>query len=170
MKILQKMKTELIKNNLKRIVAKKCPVSIPRSGEEGKNIRCYVSWIVFSNEKRFLVDGINEIGVVGKWLDSNLREYCVDGNISFEDITPASLMVCHYYGNYETRYSNLWDLVLYDCTKMAILRAEIHKIYNSIAQFLFNQRPLVAKKRFEVLNILVIFPRKSGHFEEMVLA
>jgi len=37
MKILKKIKTALIKKNIKRVVAKKCPNAIPRSGKEGKN-------------------------------------------------------------------------------------------------------------------------------------
>lgn len=161
MNLLKKIEQFTIKKILKRLVSQKCPIRIPRSGDAGAKIKCYSSVIAFSKEKQLLIDNINNDGVSGLWLNAESDEFNIEGNMPFDQITFHSIRTRHYYGYYETRYSDLWDIILFDCTKVAIVKIEIRKLYDSIMQFFFNRKSLVNKKRFEILNILF-----NKHVEE----
>lgn len=135
---------------LKKLLNKRAPERIPRSGEEAQGVDCNVVYFRSLDKSwTLLCDEVCMRGVTGKyWVDNeDLGTVC----IPFQLMGDYELDITHFYGRYDLRYGSIaqyfWEGVIpVDKTRILIGKGQ---------QFLFNKKELVRSERVEVLKLIL---------------
>jgi len=157
MEKLGSFKEHLVNWLLPRLMARKSPRSIPRSGKAGEAVYCFTIYLGNDGEKpTYLVDDYNpddkQLKVLA--LDSNDR-FAVEESITLSEALQYTARVTHYYGLYELHYVNLYDLLFNYITKYDIFKVSLRMLWNAIDQSRFNKKDLVTKDTIDLLRFLV---------------
>lgn len=147
------IKTFLYRWLLKRLIAKACDSRIPRSGNKGKAVNCYVVALDRNESPYFVATEIDGDILTGlKW---NGKSYADSATIRISELDSGMLNITHYYGlsevTYDSIFSALWNYV----TKIVYLKIHIYRHVDSTYQYFFNKRKLVTKKRMELLRLMM---------------
>ncbi len=135
---------------IKRLIYHSCPNSIPRSGEEGKRVNCYVIYLKKDAEYLLCVNEINRKGFTGThWNEEDRQSY--PASVPFNLMGDVSIEIQRYIGLWDFKYPNIFKYVLDDWT----YRNRLPIIRDAVDQFFYNQKTLALKERTDVLKILV---------------
>lgn len=143
---------------LPKLLIKKSPQIIPRSGEEGKKADCYTIYLRDKSEKlSYLVEKIdkekNELSVLR--LDKS-NTFSVKETLSLSSISTDNMEVTHYYGLFNLNYNNVYDLAFNFVTKYDLAKVKVRIFWDFISQSRFNKRELATKNSLELLNFMVV--------------
>jgi hypothetical protein len=142
---------------LPKLLLRKSPHTIPRSGESGKKVNCFTIYLCDGNrEPSKLVESIdreqNELHVLS--LDNNntfsIPEVCI-----LSDVSPDRFSITHYFGLYELRYTNIYDLAFNFITKYDVSKVKCYILWDKISQSRFNKKDLVTKRSIELLEFML---------------
>lgn len=138
---------------LPKLISRKCEATIPRSGEAGEQVNCYVVAIDDKSEPYFLVSEINDDKMKGlKW---NGRRYNDDHILNINDVINDDLIITHYYGLNVVQYRGIYDFIRNNYTALPYIKIHIHRIIEKSNQYFFNKKKLVTQKRIDLLKFMI---------------
>jgi len=138
---------------LPKLMARACEMRIPRSGEAGKNVNCYVVAFDKSSEPYFIATGFEDERLVGlRWANGR---YSMDHTLKMAELDEYGLNITHYYGLADIRYDSIYDCALNYVFRFVYARVRIVNYLNSAHQYLFNKKKLVTKSRMELLQFMM---------------
>lgn len=138
---------------LPKVVSRACDSRIPRSGERGAAVNCFVVTIDHDGEPFFVATGSDERSLTGlKW---DGESYAQEYKMPIEDIPESELRVSHYWGLNTIIYTGTIDLALHRLTGAVYIKLWLYRWLNSIDQYFFNKRKFVTKKRMELLKLMM---------------
>jgi hypothetical protein len=152
------IKKLLLKWLLPKLLAKKSPQRIPRSGKAGESMDCYS--IYLGNEAGrpvYMVDSYNQTTEQLTVFSLNENNtYAIQETLSLDDALRHGLSVYHYYGLYELHYTHIYYLTLNILTKYNEIRVRLHIAWDKIIQSLFNKKKkLYTKDSIELLRFML---------------
>ncbi len=143
----------LCKLVLPRVLARACESSIPRSGEKGARVNCFVTSIDKEDRPYLIVLGLSgsELNCI-EWDGSR---YQVERDIPLTTFRLSDFQITHYYGLSEISYSGLLDFVFGRLTTWPYIKAHIFRWLDSFDQYFFNKKKLITKQRMGLLKFLI---------------
>lgn len=146
---------------LPKIISRSCDSRIPRSGEEGEKVNCFVVALDRKGEPFFVATGYEKGTLNGlKW---NGKQYADEYSISIDELNDGKLRITHYYGLSEVIYSNIYDLAWNHLSRIVYLKIHFYRNISSAHQYFFNKTKLVTKKRMELLQFMMSDQLDRGH-------
>lgn len=146
---MNKLTKYIYKKVLKKTLGNICPSSIPRSGDEVKNVNCFVIYLKKNVEYKSMVTSIlGETIDVLEWQDNRFQ---AESKISLEDLSNYTIEITHFYKEYKAKYTSVRSYILNSFFKLTHLGI----FYSDIKQFSYNQKTLVRLERIEVLKFLI---------------
>jgi hypothetical protein len=151
------LKQRILRRLLPRLLTRKSPSSIPRSGEEGKKVNCYTIRIIEDNgEWLHLVEKFdkekNELHVLSP---DNKNSFVIPKSHTLNHFAPEKFHFTHYYGLYQLDYNSVYDLAFNFISKYDVVKVHIKIFWDIISQSRFNKKILVTKNTRELLHFLV---------------
>ena len=138
---------------IKGILNKQCDSKVPRSGKEGEEVNCFISYLYTKNKPYMVILHAEENEITGKlWTTAGFKE---EVSIPFKDIEKYQIRITHHYGLYDTKFIGLIDYALTGYTKIDSLKWTIHKLLNETKQYVFNKKKLATFDRLEILRALI---------------
>jgi hypothetical protein len=138
---------------LPKLISRTCGFTIPRSGEEGEKVNCYV--VALDREDSPFFVAVDYKGQILKGLKWNGYSYADDYSLDLAELENGKLRVTHYYGLSEIRYDNIYDIVWHHLTKLIYLKINLYRRIDSAHQYFFNNQKLVTKKRMELIVFMM---------------
>lgn len=151
------LKQRILKWIIPKLLIKKSPHRIPRSGKAGESMDCYAIYICGQDKNPLhLVEDINKTnGELSTFtLDQN-DTFSVRGTLDINELSPDSLSVIHYYNLYDLNYTNIYDLAFKFIFKVDVIKVKFKIFWNYLSQSRFNKKNLVTKKTIELLEFIV---------------
>jgi len=147
------LKKVLLKWLLPKLISRSCESRIPRSGEAGEKVNCFVVALDRNDQPYFVATSYKEETLHGlRW---NGERYGEDHSLSLNDLNEGKIRITHYYGLSEVVYSNVFDLVWNYISKLVYLKIHVYRHVISAHQYFFNKKKLVTKKRMELLQFMM---------------
>lgn len=147
------MKIFLLKWLLPKLVSNSCDSRIPRTGEEGENVNCFVVAVDHGREPYFVATRFEDNLLVGvQW---NGTSYSDAHSITVEEFSKGNIRITHYYGLSEVSYSSVYDLAWNMITKYVYLKIHLYRHFSTAYQYFFNKKKLVTKKRMDLLQFMM---------------
>lgn len=138
---------------LPKVISRSCGSRIPRSGEEGEKVNCFVVALDRDKAPFFVATGFEKGILTGlRW---NGERYAEEHSLSIDDLNDGKLRITHYYGLSEVIYSNVYDLAWNYLSKSVYLRIHLYRYISSAHQYFFNKKKLVTKKRMELIQFMM---------------
>jgi hypothetical protein len=138
---------------LPKLIAKTCESRIPRSGEEGEKVNCYVVALDREEMPFFVATGYTDNKLTGLIWDG--QSYSNYHTLGLQELENGRLRITHYYGLSEVKYDNIYDTSWHHITKFIYLKIRFYRYISSTHQYFFNKRKLVSKKRIELLQFMM---------------
>jgi len=150
---MNRFNARLCKILLPALIKSACPGRIPRSGEKGKQVNCFVVSVDNQGEPYLLVTGINkDVLDCREW---NGNSYSIEKSINLADVTSRDLFITHYYGLSTILYSGIIDLAISRFTLIPYGKVRLHDLVERFDQYFFNKKKLVTKQRIDLLRLLI---------------
>lgn len=147
------LKERLYKWILPKLIARACESRIPRSGEKGEKVNCFVVALDRDASPYFVATSYEEQKLKGlKW---NGDRYADEHPLEISELDNGTLRVTHYYGLSEVTYDSVYDIVWHYLTKLVYLKIHLYRYISSAHQYFFNKLKLVTKKRMDLLQFMV---------------
>lgn len=143
----------LVTTVLQHVLNRPCESTIPRSGEKGAAVNCYVTAIDKGDDPYLVVRSLNN-GQLSclKWDGSN---FSTSVAIPLDNLHLRDFHITHYYGLAEVSYHGIIDFVLMRITCWPYLKIHLVQALSHVDQYLFNKKKLITKQRKELLKVLV---------------
>lgn len=145
---------------LSRFSSRLCESKIPRSGEEGESVNCFVIALDKNNKPYQVITKIADDNLFVKEWDGN--SYAIEKEIRLESIEKEYLYITHYYGLSTIKYFGLGDYLLNGLSGEEYFKIHVVRFLTKIDQYFFNQKKLVTKQRIELLRLLIKHHIDSG--------
>lgn len=126
---------------------------IPRSGDEGSKVNCYVTAIDKGAEPYLIVLGISEGQL--ECIEWNGSRYEIERKVALAEFHLADFSITHYYGLSSVEYRGISDFILNRLTGWPNFRIHVVRLLDHLGQYLFNKKKLYTKQRIELLKFLV---------------
>lgn len=143
----------LCKRVLPKVIGRACESRIPRSGEEGAKVNCFVTSIDRAGEPYLIVLSL---------VDNNLNciewdgtSYSIERTVPLSSLSLADFRITHYYGHSEIQYSGLLNFVRNRLLPWPYLQIHVVRQLSGLDQYLFNKKKLVTKQRTDLLKFLI---------------
>lgn len=135
---------------VKALLRRSCPKTIPRSGEKGKRVSCYLIYLKTGDDDwLLLVKGIDKTGFSGlRWNGNRFDE---PGSIPFSATRNVSIEIERFVGLFSFTYSSVVQCVLRDWTYFN----RIPIMWEGLCQFFFSRSDLGLTERIKTLQALV---------------
>lgn len=143
----------LCKRILCAVLAKTCKSSIPRSGDEGARVNCFVTAVDRGGRPYLVVrdiDGDDLLCV--EWDGSGYR---VQRRVALQDFCYSDFRITHYYGLDTLEFLGLLGFVANHLCPWRYLLIHLHRRLDKVGQFFFNKKKFYTKQRIELLKFLV---------------
>lgn len=138
---------------LPKLVSRSCESRIPRSGDEGRKVNCFVVALDGGNQPYFIATNYENGTLEGLMWDG--ERYAEAHFLSINDLIEKKLKITHYYGLSEVVYTNVYDLVWSYVFKGVYIKIHLYRYINATHQYFFNKKKLVTKKRMELLQFMM---------------
>ena len=135
---------------LRRVVSRACPSTVHRSGREGEAVNCFNTTVIKNGHPELVV--LEIVGDEVKGLRYDGDKYSIDFCIPLSDIDPSTLHVTHFYGLDRVDYEGAWSAARGLWLGWPYAWLHLHRLWNSIAQTIFNRRSLPARRRLDFLR------------------
>ena len=139
--------------HLPKILSKVCEGPVPRTGEEGAKVNCFVATFDKDSSPYFFIENIDGDELVG--LEWNGRSYSNKKKIPITDITRNHLFIKHYYGLSEVTYFGIYDYLINRITRWPYLKIIVRRWIESVDQYFFNMKKLFSKQRNDLLAFMI---------------
>ncbi len=151
------MKKQIAAWLLPKLLAKKSPSSIPRTGEAGKKMNCYSIYLGADDEKpTHLLDGYdqNTQELIGLAPDANgyFRNEVI---LPIDKVLEEGINVYFYYGLSTQRYTNMYILALYQVIPLDKLVIRLKRCRLAVSQAIFNKKKLITRDSIQLLQTIV---------------
>ena len=135
------------------LLSRACESRIPRSGDEGVRVNCFVVSLDTNGEPFFIATEY-EGNVLGglRWDGSS---YSDEHFVPLEDIGSHELRITHYYGLATITYDSIFDFAFHHVTRLEYLKIRVVRYLEATHQYFFNKRKLVTKKRMVLLEFMM---------------
>ncbi len=143
----------LILSVLRRVFAKQCLQTVPRSGREGEAIDCFKASSEKNGKPYLLLDSLDGDLIKCRRWDGN--SYSIDMQERLSNLVDGELHVVHYYGLTRIDFTGPWDFLWHRYSRFIYIWINIRRAKEGAAQFLFNRRSLRSQQRLRILRILV---------------
>ena len=143
----------LYKWHLPKLLSRVCKARVPRTGEEGAKVNCFVLTLDKDSSPYFFVENIDGDELVGLEWDGS--SYSTKKKIPITDITKKNLFIKHYYGVSEVKYFGIYDYLINRITRWPYLKIRVHPWIESVDQYFFNKKKLVSKQRNDLLAFMI---------------
>ncbi len=158
------LRQRMIRSVLRRVLARRCPNTIPRSGREGEKINCFTAFVEKDGEPHLLLDSLDgDLVKCRRWHGDS---FSVETEERVSNLVDAELRIWHYYGLYTIEFEGAWSFLWRRCTALDYIWIGVRRAWQAAAQFLFNRRSLRSQHRLRILRILVS-RRQSGNMTEL---
>jgi len=152
----------LTKIVLRRVVSRACQATIPRSGEEGEKVNCFVTAIDKGDDPYLVV--LNVVADELQCIEWDGSKYQIERKLPIAEFEPAAFRITHYYGLSTIAYTGIFDFVLGRVFAWPYLKIHVARRLSALDQYLFNKKKLISKQRTELLKLLVE-RAQQGHSE-----
>jgi hypothetical protein len=138
---------------LRTVLSRPCGSRIPRSGEKGAAVNCFVTAIDKGEEPYLIVQTLeaDQIGCI-QW---DGRSYSTPCSFPITDFGPKDFRITHYYGLSEIRFTGILDCVVNRTTRWPYITIHTVRVLSRFDQYLFNKKKLISKERKGLLKVLV---------------
>jgi len=152
-KLLKKITLALYGWLLPKLLVRRCPNNIPRSGEEGAKINCFSVFLTKSSEPYLYFQKPKDgFFVVLEW---NNGEFVKVRDVSLDEIYEFDLLIRHCWGLATIEYTNIYDFIFHRITGLIYIKVFLQRKFEAITQYFFNIRKLTTQKRIELLQFML---------------
>ncbi len=138
---------------LPELINHACKSCIPRSGDEGRKINCFVIAVDRNKSPFFVANEYKNKRVKGlRWQDGS---YSQEHEISLDDFCNEEVRITHYYGLSEITFDSIYDFSWNHISKYVYIKIHLCNYIESKYQSFFNKRKLITKKRMELLRFMM---------------
>ncbi|EKF9835860.1 hypothetical protein O1D37_003584 [Vibrio cholerae] len=138
---------------LPELINHACNSCIPRSGDEGRRINCFVIAVDRNKSPFFVANEYKNKSVKGlRWQDGS---YSQENEISLDDFCNEEVRITHYYGLSEITFDSIYDFSWNYISKYVYTKIHLCNYIESKYQSFFNKRKLITKKRMELLRFMM---------------
>lgn len=138
---------------LPAVLGRACESRIPRSGENGARVNCYVTAIDRANDPYLIALGLS--GDTLACIEWDGSSYSIDRTIPLASLKLSDIRITHYYGHSEVQYSGLLDYLQSRVAPWPYLKIHVVRRLGGIGQYLFNKKKLATKQRNDLLKFLI---------------
>lgn len=138
---------------LPKVISKSCDSRIPRSGDKGKKVNCFVVALDRGGEPFFIATSYEKDVLSGLMWDG--ERYADELSVSIDELDEGRLRITHYYGLAEIVYFSMFDLAWNYVSRFVYLRIRFCRYIDSAHQYFFNKKKLVTKKRMELIQFMM---------------
>lgn len=156
------LKKRLIRRVLRHVLSRQCENEIPRTGHKAKDVNCFVVRVDKKGKPDVLLDAINGDTIKARSWDGG--RFSIETMENVDKFVDAEIEIVHFYGLNTIRFNGLWDFLWHHWTRFIYLKINLQRLWEVVAQFLFNRRNLTSQRRVNVLRLLVE-NRLSGNIE-----
>jgi hypothetical protein len=135
------------------LLSRACESRIPRSGDAGARVNCFVVSLDKNGEPFFIATEYDANVLRGLSWDGS--SYSDEHTVALEDIGNYELRITHYYGLATVTYYSIFDFAFHHVTRLEYLKIRFVRYIEATHQYFFNKRKLVTKKRMELLEFMV---------------
>lgn len=139
---------------LRHLLKKKCPYSIPRSGEGAEEVDCFNVFLFRTDKPYMVLTEVHDNEISGK-LWSPGSGYGDVVTINIKDIHEYEIRITHHYGLYDTKYIGLLNYCLTGFTRFDELKCKFYRWRETTKQFFYNRKQLATFDRIEILRALI---------------
>lgn len=143
----------ITKRVLRRAVARACASTIPRSGDRGAKVNCFVTAVDNDGSPYLIVLQVEGDELV--CIEWDGVKYQVDRKLPIASFKPSDFRITHYYGLSTVEYQGVFDFVFGQLTAWPYMKIRLVRWLGSFDQYLFNKKKLISKQRMELLKYLV---------------
>ena len=138
---------------LKAVLSRPCGSRIPRSGERGAEVNCFVTAVDKGEEPYLIVQSL-EGGQVSciEWDGSS---YSIARSFPFTNFGPNDFRITHYYGLSQIRFNGILDYIVNRTTRWPYAVIYTVRFFDRFDQYIFNKKKLISKQRNGLLKVLV---------------
>ena len=138
---------------LKTVLSRRCGSRIPRSGEKGAAVNCFVTAIDKGEEPYLTVQSLdgNQLSCI-QWDGSS---YSIACSFPVTDFRSTDFRFTPYYGLSEVRFCGILDYVFNRTTRWPYITIQTVRLLSRFDQYLFNKKTLISKERNGLLEVLV---------------
>jgi len=148
------------KHLLKHLLKKKCPYSIPRSGEEGQAVNCFNVYLYKSDKPYMVITDLSVTKIEGKlWSTDGFGEL---ESVDISNLNNYEIRVTHHYGIYDTKYTGLTDYFLTGYTRINQIKCTFRRWFDESKQYFYNRKQLATFDRIEILRAIIEM-KMTGH-------
>ena len=158
--MLSRIQKALVRKTVRYVLARRCPGTIPRSGDDGKAVDCYCAYVYVDGKPFSIVKDVDEFCVSGRAFDGNRFER--ELSVPLGSIKLSELRINHYYGLATIEYKGVIDFIVNALTGRKRAGVLLRRFADYVATAMLNKRRLVMLERHELLRFLVERTRKSG--------
>jgi hypothetical protein len=145
---------------LSRLLAKPCTSPVPRSGDEGRKIDCFVVYLKQDGKHGFLLHSFDgEWANVRKW---DGESFSTESKLPLSEVAAGTLDIIHFYGLDNIEFTGVGDYVSNGISGWIYLRVRVRRLSRALAQSFFNRRSLDSRHRLEILELLVSLRKAHG--------
>lgn len=138
---------------LPSLVARTCEMPIPRSGEQGEKVNCFVVYIERNGRPYLFVSSIQGENLLClEWVGDRFSQ---NKTISFKEIDHKDLFIVHYYGLAVVKYAGIYDLAINRFTRWPYIKIFFSRVADRFGQYRFNKKKLVTKQKADLLRFLL---------------
>lgn len=141
------------KRVLRQAAARACDATIPRSGDEGARVDCFVTAVDRDGAPYLIVLQVEGDELV--CIEWDGVRYQVDRKLPIASFKPSDFRITHYYGLSTVEYTGVFDFVFGRLTAWPYVKIHTVRWLSSFDQYLFNKKKLISKQRTELLKYLV---------------
>jgi hypothetical protein len=138
---------------LTRLLSRACESSVPRSGEEGTRVNCFVTKLHQGDDPPPVVLALEGDELVCVAWDGS--RYSKDLRLPLDMATLSQFRVTHFYGLSTIWYSGLIDFAVSRLTGWPYAKIHAVRVTSRVGQYFFNKRKLATRRRMELLSFLV---------------
>jgi hypothetical protein len=135
------------------VIGRACESRIPRSGEKGAQVNCFVTAIDRANDPYLIVLSLSgdDLACI-EWDGSR---YSIDQTIPLGSLKLADFQITHYYGHSQIQYFGLVDFIRNRVIPWPYLKIYTARSLSGLGQYLFNKKKLITKQRNGLLRFLI---------------
>lgn len=150
---MRSINTRLVTYLLRKVTARGCPATLTRGTAEGAKMNCFYAWVLKDGEHDFVI--LHVVGNEARGLRYNEDRSSVDVCVPIAGINPEALQITHNYGNDRVEYKGAWSAVRGLSTGWPYAYLHARRFWQTVDQWLFNRRPLLARRRFDLLREVI---------------
>ncbi|MEX0915690.1 MAG: hypothetical protein WD397_08500 [Wenzhouxiangellaceae bacterium] len=136
-----------------KILERRCPSVISRSGEKGEEVNCFSVAIDKGDDPYLLVEAYDDGDITASEWDG--KKYSKRTRIPVEDVLYGDLRITHFYGLAEIIYSSIYDFTFHRVTGLEYIKIHAHWSSRKLGQFAFSYKRLLTRKRMKLLRLLI---------------